>query len=87
MVETVLAEFPGVPIRAVVGGFHLAALPPFRGMSDSERVVADMGRAVLDQGVATTYTGHCTGKRAFDVLRSAMGDRVREIRTGSQIDL
>ncbi len=84
---TVSPEFPGVPVRAVVGGFHLAALPPLRGMAESARVVADIGRAVLELGVATTYTGHCTGKRAFDVLRDAMGDRVQEIHTGSRIDL
>jgi len=87
MVETVSREFPGVPIRAVVGGFHLVALAPFRGMAESARIVADIGRAVLEQGVATTYTGHCTGRKAFDVLRAAMGDRVHEIHTGSRIDL
>jgi 7,8-dihydropterin-6-yl-methyl-4-(beta-D-ribofuranosyl)aminobenzene 5'-phosphate synthase len=87
MVETASAEFPGVPVKAVVGGFHLAKLPPFRGMSESERAVADIGRAVLDLGVETTWTGHCTGEKAFDVLRTAMGDRVQEIHTGSRIDL
>jgi 7,8-dihydropterin-6-yl-methyl-4-(beta-D-ribofuranosyl)aminobenzene 5'-phosphate synthase len=87
MVETASAEFPGLPIRAVVGGFHLAKLPPFRGMSESARAVADIGRAVLAAGIETTWTGHCTGKKAFDVLRTAMGDRVQEIHTGSGIHL
>ena len=87
MVETASAALPGLPIRAVVGGFHLAKLPPFRGMSESEPAVADMGRTVLDCGIETTYTGHCTGKAAFELLRGAMGDRVREIHTGSRIDL
>jgi 7,8-dihydropterin-6-yl-methyl-4-(beta-D-ribofuranosyl)aminobenzene 5'-phosphate synthase len=87
MVEAARAEFPGIPIRAVVGGFHLAKLPPFRGMSESESAVADLGRAVLDLGVETTYTGHCTGEAAFEVLHRAMGDRVQEIHTGHRIDL
>jgi 7,8-dihydropterin-6-yl-methyl-4-(beta-D-ribofuranosyl)aminobenzene 5'-phosphate synthase len=87
MIETVSTEFPGVPIRAVVGGFHLVAVPPFDRMSESKRVVADMGRSVLDYGVETTYTGHCTGKKAMAVLRGAMGDRVLEIYTGRRIDL
>lgn len=87
MVDTASAEFPGVPVKAVVGGFHLAKLPPFRGMSESEPAVADIGRSVLAAGIETTWTGHCTGKAAFDVLRRAMGDRVQEIHTGRRIDL
>jgi len=87
MVETVTREFPGVPVKAVVGGFHLVALPPFNRMSDGERFVADMGRKVLDLGVGTTWTGHCTGTKAFKVLRGTMGDRVRELHTGSQLEL
>jgi len=87
MVETASAEFPGLPIRAVVGGFHLAKLPPFRGISGTERAVADIGRAVLAAGIETTWTGHCTGRKAFAVLHDVMGDRVREIHTGSRIDL
>ena len=86
MVERVSAEFPGVPVKTVVGGFHLAALPPFRGMAESERFVTDMGQSVLDHGVETTYTGHCTGNKAFDVLHGVMGNRVREIHTGSRIE-
>ena len=87
MVETVSADFPGVPIKAVVGGFHLAALPPFRGMSESEGVVAGIGQSVIDHSVGVTYTGHCTGSRAFEVLQTAMGSRIGEIRTGTRLDL
>jgi 7,8-dihydropterin-6-yl-methyl-4-(beta-D-ribofuranosyl)aminobenzene 5'-phosphate synthase len=86
MVETVTGEFPGHPIHAVVGGFHFAALPPFRGMSEQTAIVTHVGCAVLDQGVGTTYTGHCTGTRAFEVLRATMGERVREIHTGTRLD-
>jgi 7,8-dihydropterin-6-yl-methyl-4-(beta-D-ribofuranosyl)aminobenzene 5'-phosphate synthase len=87
MVEAASAEFPGIPVRAVIGGFHLAKLPPFRGMTESERAVADIGRAILDLRIETTYTGHCTGKAAFEVLHRAMGDRLQEIHTGSRVTL
>lgn len=87
MVETVKTEFPGLPVAAVVGGFHLVGLPPFNGMSDAEPVVAGMGRQVLELGVGTTWTGHCTGTRAFEVLRGAMGERVQALHTGSRLEL
>ena len=87
MVEAAAAEFPGVAVSAVVGGFHLAALPPLRGMAERTEAVADIGRSVLEQGVGTTYACHCTGERAFEVLRATMGERVQQIHTGSRLDL
>jgi len=87
MVEAVTAAFPGVPVKAVVGGFHLTRLPPFRGMDETEAVVAGIGRSVLGLGVGTTYTGHCTGSKAFEALRRTMGERIREIHTGSRLEL
>ncbi len=87
MVEKVQQEFPAVPIRAVVGGFHLVALPPFNRMSDRESDVATLGRQILDLGVAAAWTGHCTGDKAFAVLRGAMGERINELRTGSRLEL
>ena len=86
MVEAAAAEFPGVPVRAVVGGFHLASLPPFRGASEREEVIAAIGRQVLELGVGTTWTGHCTGEKAFEILRGSMGARVADFRTGTRLD-
>ena len=86
MVEAAATEFPGVPVKAVVGGFHLASLPPFRGASEREDVIAAVGRQVLDLGVGTTWTGHCTGETAFAVLRESMGARVAEFRTGTRLE-
>lgn len=87
MIERVQQEFPGLPIKAVVGGFHLVALPPFNRMSDRRSDVAALGRTILELGVETTWTGHCTSTAAFDVLREAMGERVHPLHTGSRIEL
>ena len=37
MVDTVVKEFGGVPIKAVIGGFHLVTSPPFNFMAGSRR--------------------------------------------------
>jgi 7,8-dihydropterin-6-yl-methyl-4-(beta-D-ribofuranosyl)aminobenzene 5'-phosphate synthase len=87
MVDTVQRQFPGVPVRAVIGGFHLVALPPFNRMSESAHDVAEIGRTMLEMGVATTWTGHCTGNAAFRVLHGAMGDRTRQLHTGARIEI
>lgn len=87
MVETVQRFFPGTPIKAVIGGFHLVAVPPFNRMPDKAEAVARIGRAVLEMGVETAWTGHCTGTQAFKVLQESMGERARQLHTGARIEL
>lgn len=83
MLDTVAQEFKGVPIKAVIGGFHLMAAPPFKSMAGSKREVEDLGRAVLNYPIEMTYTGHCTGTKAFGVLNAVMGEHITDIQTGS----
>ncbi|MDP2861891.1 MAG: MBL fold metallo-hydrolase [Desulfobacterales bacterium] len=83
MVDTVAAAFKGVPIKAVIGGFHLLAIPPFNFMAGSKREVQKLAKSILDYPVEVTYTGHCTGANAFGVLKSVMKDRIIDIQTGS----
>jgi len=83
MVDTVAEAFKGVPIKAVIGGFHLLAMPPFNFMAGSKCEVQELAKSVLDYPVEMTYTGHCTGANAFGVLKSVMGDRIIDIQTGS----
>ena len=87
MIDTVAKEFEGVPIKGVIGGFHLVASPPFNFMAGKRKEVEDIGRSVLNYPVEMTYTGHCTGKKAFDVLKSVMGDRIKDMQTGSCFDI
>jgi 7,8-dihydropterin-6-yl-methyl-4-(beta-D-ribofuranosyl)aminobenzene 5'-phosphate synthase len=87
MVDTVAREFKGVPIKAVIGGFHLVAAPPFNFMAGSKREVEDLGRSILNYPIDKTYTGHCTGTKAFRVLKAVMGERITDIRTGSRFEV
>jgi 7,8-dihydropterin-6-yl-methyl-4-(beta-D-ribofuranosyl)aminobenzene 5'-phosphate synthase len=85
MVAAVTQAFPGATISAVFGGFHLVALPPFNFMSGSRREVRDMAGELLRLPVQRVYTGHCTGSHAYQVLKSAMGDRIEYIATGRTV--
>jgi len=87
MVDTVVKEFEGIPIKAMIGGFHLLASPPFNFMAGTRSEVKNLGKSVLDYPIEVTYTGHCTGKKAFEVLKSVMGDKIRDLRTGACFDV
>ena len=56
-VREVQVAFPGRPIRAIVGGFHLYATP--------DQEVRILARRLRDTGVERVLTGHCTGERGF----------------------
>jgi 7,8-dihydropterin-6-yl-methyl-4-(beta-D-ribofuranosyl)aminobenzene 5'-phosphate synthase len=36
---------------------------------------------------AVYYTGHCTGEAQYDVMKSAMGDRLQILSSGIQIEI
>jgi 7,8-dihydropterin-6-yl-methyl-4-(beta-D-ribofuranosyl)aminobenzene 5'-phosphate synthase len=83
MVDTVTRELEGLPIKAVIGGFHLVASSArSNSMAGSKREVEGLARKVLDYPVERTYTGHCTGPKAFAVLKGVMGERIVDLETG-----
>lgn len=87
MVDRVAAAFPGTPVKAVVGGFHLVTLPLFNFMGGSKGEIESLAGEVLGYPVEVTWSGHCTGTKAFQVMESVMGDRLRDLRTGSVFEV
>ncbi|MGD8813613.1 MAG: MBL fold metallo-hydrolase [Anaerolineales bacterium] len=82
MIDTVQAAFPGRSIEAVIGGFHLTGIPIFNTMAGSKSEVAALGRSLLNYPVDKYYTGHCTGEKAFQVLKEVMGNKLDSLHTG-----
>ncbi len=87
MVDAARSAFPGTPVKAVFGGFHLIGVPLFDSMAASRDEVRAVGRAMLERVSGTTYTGHCTGRKGFRVLESVMGDAIEKIDTGSRVEV
>jgi 7,8-dihydropterin-6-yl-methyl-4-(beta-D-ribofuranosyl)aminobenzene 5'-phosphate synthase len=87
MVDAARAKFPGVPILAVIGGFHLGGVPEKNLLVEPDESVRRVGEGLGERGVRMTWTGHCTGERAGRILKDVMGDRVSFLRTGLVIEL
>ena len=85
MVEAVTRAFPDLPIKAVFGGFHLVILPTLNFMSGSKEEVRGIGTRMLQYPLERVFTGHCTGSRAFQVLKGAMGEKLEYIATGRTV--
>ena len=87
MIDTVHEEFDGIPIKAVIGGFHLVGLPMFNTMAGSRSEVEDIGRRALTYPVESVYSGHCTGQKAYRVLKNVMGEKLNQLHTGAVIEI
>jgi 7,8-dihydropterin-6-yl-methyl-4-(beta-D-ribofuranosyl)aminobenzene 5'-phosphate synthase len=80
ILETVRQTWADVPILGVVGGFHLQDVP---GVNDTfiKQTAAELMR--LSEGCV--YTCHCTGEKAYERLKSCMGDQIQTLRTGEEL--
>jgi len=87
MIDTVSKEFPGMPIKAVIGGFHLIGLPKINTMAGSRAEVEEIGKKTLSYNPTSVYSGHCTGKKAYRVLKGVMGETLNQLYTGAVLTI
>jgi 7,8-dihydropterin-6-yl-methyl-4-(beta-D-ribofuranosyl)aminobenzene 5'-phosphate synthase len=59
---------PGVPLYAVLGGFHLAG--------PNEKIIPETVQAVREFSLCTIAAAHCTGWRAVRAFANAVGETV-----------
>lgn len=87
IVRGVKEQFPGKPVRALIGGLHLMGQNT-HCLGVAPGIVKNLGKWLFEElEVGTLYTGHCTGDPAFDLLQEAYPDRVTRLTTGLEIDL
>lgn len=74
MIAAVKDTFPGKPIQAVIGGFHLH--------HETDQTVQEIGEELLAMNIPRVITGHCTGDHQTDLLEEVLGDRLERLSTG-----
>ena len=81
IVDSVLEQLPGRRVYAVWGGLHMYS-PGANELNCPPEYVTAVADELDRLGVREVYTGHCTGQRAFQLLRDRLGDRVRPLAAG-----
>ncbi len=87
MLDAVLEHFPGQTIQAVFGGFHLIDLPLINSMAGSKADVEELGKTLLMYPIEKVYTGHCTGIRAYRILKVILGSKLQYFATGDKTEV
>ncbi len=66
----------------VISGFHLAQKAPY---SDDEKDnIRNIAKALLETK-SVFYTGHCTGQKAYGIMKEMMGSRLLPIHSGEKL--
>ena len=79
IITEIEATFPEHKIHAFIGGFHL-----YKSTEESIRALA---ARLKNTGVEKIITGHCTGEKAFQILKEELGDGISQMYSGMEIIL
>lgn len=85
MMAAVREAFGSLPIKAVVGGLHLARSPIRPAIAGCKEDILFIADELLRNGVGRVYTGHCTGEGAYAILKERLGDKLGRLQTGAQM--
>lgn len=85
MLETVRERWHGIPILAVIGGFHFSAANP-KALNVPTEFVTATARALKTSGAEKVYACHCTGFKGFDVMDEILGDRLLYLGAGEALE-
>ena len=86
MLDTVQENWPGIPILAIIGGFHFMGSNP-KNLGCSADYVASQARALKLSSAEKIYACHCTGFKGFDLMDEILGDRLMYIGGGEEVDI
>lgn len=87
MVTAAKERFPGIPVKAAVGGFHLIDNPLTKSLGATPEEIRGMAQRLVALGCGRVITGHCTGRKATAILRDELGDRLGVLSTGYTTDI
>jgi 7,8-dihydropterin-6-yl-methyl-4-(beta-D-ribofuranosyl)aminobenzene 5'-phosphate synthase len=86
MIDAVKERYPDRPIVSVIGGFHLMGIPLLKNsMSVTPAEAEQIAREMLDYNIDKVYTMHCTGPRAYAIMKNVMGERLGYLSSGDRV--
>ena len=85
MLKTVRRRWAGIPVLAVIGGFHFSGNNP-KSLSCPADFVTASARALKMSGAEKIYACHCTGFKGFDIMDEILGDKIMYLGGGEALE-
>lgn len=74
IINEVQSAFPDKKVYALIGGFHIFKKP--------EEEIKELAQKIRETGISYVCTGHCSGKRGYEILHKELGDMVHQLKVG-----
>lgn len=74
IINEVATTFPDKKVLALIGGFHI--------YNKTEGEVRILAEKIKETGIKYVYTGHCTGKKSYMILKDELGEMVQQLKVG-----
>lgn len=78
IIREVSETFPGKKVFSLIGGFHL--------FNKTDEEILRLAEQIRETGIESVYTGHCTGDRAFALLKGKLGSMAEQLKVGLSIE-
>lgn len=85
IIRTVKSTWEDIPVVAYVGGLHLMG-GNTRKLCVPGDYIEELAGQFRELNVGTVYACHCTGLKGYEELKRIMGERVRYLQTGEEIN-
>lgn len=85
MLKTVEKRWVGIPVLAVIGGFHFSGNNP-KSLNCPADFVTSSARALKLSGAEKIYACHCTGFKGFDIMDEILGDKIMYLGGGEALE-
>lgn len=78
IIREVSETFPEKKVFSLIGGFHL--------FNKTDEEILRLAEKIRETGIESVYTGHCTGDRAFALLKRKLGSMAEQLKVGLSIE-
>ena len=78
IIREVSETFPEKKVFSLIGGFHL--------FNKTDEEILRLAEQIRETDIESVYTGHCTGDRAFALLKGKLGSMAEQLKVGLSIE-